>query len=214
MTELFRVGVDIDGVVARYTEVLADHIEEKFETNFSPDDLTEWNQSIQGVDPHVGEIIHQAYKDNDVSYISEMTPIQGAREVINELYENGMHIIFITHRPELVEEETINWLNMHGFKFDAIIPDAPDDKTEPEQLDILIDDNERVIETAIESNIHTILFPKVYNREYTWDHPKFHDLSERVQETPDGSFTNEREYWMAIRDIILEISEGDTELWE
>ncbi|MEW5805731.1 MAG: phosphoheptose isomerase [Patescibacteria group bacterium] len=51
--------------------------------------------------------------------------IPGARETINQLYNQGNIITFFTARTEDLAEITADWLNQRGFKYHRIIFNKP-----------------------------------------------------------------------------------------
>jgi uncharacterized HAD superfamily protein len=64
-------------------------------------------------------------KNEDSHLYKDAKPIEGSKEIINKLYDEGNKIVFFTARESKDREVTIDWLNKHGFKFHDLITDKP-----------------------------------------------------------------------------------------
>jgi uncharacterized HAD superfamily protein len=64
-------------------------------------------------------------KNEDSHLYPTAKPIDGSKDVINNLYDEGNKIVFFTARERKDREVTIDWLNKHGFKFHDLITDKP-----------------------------------------------------------------------------------------
>jgi hypothetical protein len=51
--------------------------------------------------------------------------IEGAREWINSLYDQGHNICFFTARLPIHAEATERWLSSHGFKYHSVVYGKP-----------------------------------------------------------------------------------------
>lgn len=58
--------------------------------------------------------------------ILEAEEVKGSREWVNEKFEKGHHICFLTTRPERFREPTEVWLERHGFKYHDLVMEKPD----------------------------------------------------------------------------------------
>jgi uncharacterized HAD superfamily protein len=65
--------------------------------------------------------IQQEPKDWDGFYLAcdNDAPIEHMRHVVTGLCEHA-HIIYVSGRSDLVREQTVAWLNRHGFPCDAL----------------------------------------------------------------------------------------------
>ena len=72
-----------------------------------------------------GTITNEDIKNEDNHLYPTATPIEGSKEIINKLYDEGNKIVFFTARESKDREVTIDWLNKHGFKFHDLITDKP-----------------------------------------------------------------------------------------
>ncbi len=52
--------------------------------------------------------------------------VRGAKEWVNEKFEKGHHICFLTTRPERLRKPTEMWLETHGFKYHDLVMEKPD----------------------------------------------------------------------------------------
>jgi uncharacterized HAD superfamily protein len=64
-------------------------------------------------------------KNEDSHLYPDAKVIPGARECINEWYENGSKITFFTARNEKDRKVTEIWLKDNGFKYHSLIMDKP-----------------------------------------------------------------------------------------
>jgi hypothetical protein len=64
-------------------------------------------------------------KNEDSHLYESAEPIDGAKEEINRLYDEGNKIVFFTAREYKDKGITLKWLWNHGFKFHDLIMDKP-----------------------------------------------------------------------------------------
>lgn len=113
--------------------------------------------------------------DGDLIYpiFREAKPIEGARESLYTLIEMGHELVYLTARPKIAEEVTLEWLKKYDF------PNIPlhmhKDKLSfmiHHQYDLLVDDspNEIMSVTGIKEFItHKRRYNKHLPNRYTWD---------------------------------------------
>jgi hypothetical protein len=64
-------------------------------------------------------------KNEDSHLYPTAKPIDGSKDVINNLYDEGNKIVFFTAREHKDKQTTLAWLLRHGFKFHDLITDKP-----------------------------------------------------------------------------------------
>ena len=70
-----------------------------------------------------GNTDYSAMSDVDVLSAKE---IEGAKEWVNKLFDQGHMICFFTQRPKKVRGATLLWLKRHHFSFHYLIMGKPD----------------------------------------------------------------------------------------
>lgn len=58
--------------------------------------------------------------------VSEAVPVNGAREWVNKLFNEGHNICFFTTRSEKLRSATVDWLKKKGFKYHTLIMNKPE----------------------------------------------------------------------------------------
>lgn len=179
----FVLGVDLDGVcadfygymreiVAEWHGVVAASLPEKFEYG-----LAAW-----GVDAAASEYqrIHR-FAVTERGLFKEMKPIKGARQALQRLSNEGVHIRIITHRlfipyfHQVAVSQTVSWLDHYAFPYrdlcfmeDKVLVDADvyiEDT--PKNLKRLEDLNKTVITFTNPTNVGMAPDPKL--RANDWD---------------------------------------------
>lgn len=95
-----------------------------------------------------------------------------ASNVINRLYDDGNEIIILTSRSDKcwgnAEKETMNWLNKYKIKFSKCLANVSNKGKwcKDNNVDIMIDDNQKYLKQANDQNIKTITLYAVYNADY------------------------------------------------
>jgi len=117
MTKLL-VGLDIDEILAPFTEYFLPFYNSRNNTTFSSDDIHyfELERNFGGTGQEIISAIFDFYKTRE---FLEMPPVKDSQYGTNELKKRGYELIAITSRPEKIEgldlkELTLNWLE-HYF---------------------------------------------------------------------------------------------------
>ena len=64
-------------------------------------------------------------KNEDSHLYPTAKPIDGSKEEINKLYDQGNKIVFFTARESKDRDVTIEWLDKNEFKYHDLIMDKP-----------------------------------------------------------------------------------------
>ena len=111
------------------------------------------------------------FKDR-LEYIMDNAEVkEGAKEIINKLYDEGNKIIFISFRKGKYINEpyvlTKNYLDRNGIKYNKIYVDTGSkaDECINEKVDLFIDDKESHCEDVNNAGIPVILFTNAYNHD-------------------------------------------------
>jgi len=159
-----RIGIDLDGVVINseslfrtYEEIydienlkgnnLINREEPKFQGRYN------WTKEQE-------EEFAQKYF-LEVSRLSDLMP--GFKTIYNKLKKEGHEFIVVTARGKIVKEmkdDAIRLLNENGIEFDKYYWGIEDkvDVCKKENIELMIDDDWRIIEALANNNIRTLYF--------------------------------------------------------
>ncbi len=183
-----NIGFDLDDVLLNFSDILRDHMNEKYKKNVQRDEINTFQ--IEG---HFGISSIEARETIDNFFFHDdhlkAIPIKGSQEAIERLSKsNNLHII--TAKPDMLEQITKEWLDKHfPNKFKAVYFANWFIKNEKKRnkseicletgTDIFIDDS---LDTAVDVSsvgIPVLLFDKPWNqkvdlpdnvtRVYSWE---------------------------------------------
>ena len=167
------IGIDIDDTVAKTNISLMDealkydkeHVQGRGYKNKDAYTLTDcfyWTEDVA--------MRFMAYV-RDSNLFTEITPIDGAVEYINKLYDFGYKIYFITRRKNTAHmlKVTMKWLDKYGFKYHKLLMgiDEKGSVCKEELVDLFIDNDLKHIREVSEKNIDTLLMTDDFNQEDT-----------------------------------------------
>lgn len=179
-----RIGIDIDNVISNFNErLLEEYLKHDKELN---------NTGI--VNENAGNIRYMFdwseveernfYKENIERIAISLAPIEGAKEIIDKLREDGNHIYIISGRDNGEYSNpfkmTEDWLNKYEIKYNKLILTNAYDKHQKtiecikNEVDIMIEDSTsicvdlknngiRVLKMSTKFNQDTNEFEMVYN---------------------------------------------------
>lgn len=152
-----RIAIDIDSVLADIIPPLLDRLNPKYGLKLQPSDITIWDFPING--KSIGFYIRSALADP--AFVLSLPEIEGAREVLTELYSKNI-LIIATGRPNYCKKSTLAWLDgrflYHGIVFSA-------EKTVNNlKSDFLIDDSLGYMERFLASGGRGILINRPWNQ--------------------------------------------------
>lgn len=105
--------VDVDNVLGNLQEVVTNLFNERYGTNYTLDDFTDYN--IENVLP-VKEAINMQKMYGDNNIYSYVKPISGAQESLQRLVNTGHQVYLVTDAIPQNYNDKINWLH-HFFPF-------------------------------------------------------------------------------------------------
>jgi len=158
------LGVDLDGVVAKFHEGLINFIYEETGCHLPPP--TDWDLT-KDWDMTQEELREWFSRATKAGLYRNLDVVDGAPEMLWKLQDAGVHIRIITHRlymkahHDIIVSDTAKWLQkvnipywdlcMIGEKFDV-------------GADVYIDDGPHVIESLRRAGKQVIVFDRAYNR--------------------------------------------------
>lgn len=179
----FVLGVDLDGVVAHFTQAFREHI--ACVRDLKPEDLpdpNEWdfNCPAWGIS-NSQDFMHyfvDAIKDG---IYAKMQPMKSAPEVLQSLSSQGIHISIVTSRLicsgtyRQAISDTAEFLDAHKIPYRDILFLADKERY---RFDLMVEDMPRNIERLQASKLtgDVLIFDQLYNR---------HIPGDRVRDWPE-----------------------------
>lgn len=170
-----KIGIDIDNVISNFNDTLLTeyllHDKElrnsgiiNKNANYIRKEMFDWNENEET----------NFYKNNIERIAKKLGVIEGAKEYIDKLHDDGHIICIITGRDNGEYTEPYNmtkkWLEDNNIYYDdLILTDAYDKHAKTKQclehnIDIMIDDSVSICSDCVENGITTILMDTPYNR--------------------------------------------------
>lgn len=109
-----RLGIDLDGVVANFTQGWMDFYNAEFGTRLVFDDSQHWGDLV-GL-THFVNIDEFWQWSSDLgghSIFWHLDPFPGAVEAVQALADAGHQIIVITTKPDFAHDDTMQWIEKH-----------------------------------------------------------------------------------------------------
>ena len=169
-----RIGIDIDNVISNFNESLLNEyiLHDKKLRNTG---IINNNAYIRnGMFDWTVEEEKTFYNENIERIVKKLDVIEGAKEYIDKLHDDGHLIYIITGRDNGDYKDSYNmtntWLKEHNIYYDdLILTDAYDKhaktlKCIEYDIDIMIDDSVRICTDCIDNGITTILMETPYNK--------------------------------------------------
>ena len=170
-----KIGIDIDNVISNFNDTLLTeyllHDKElrnsgiiNKNADYIRKGMFDWNENEET----------NFYKNNIERIAKKLGVIEGAKEYIDKLHDDGHIIYIITGRDNGEYTEPYNmtkkWLEDNNIYYDdLILTDAYDKHAKTKQclehnIDIMIDDSVSICSDCVENGITTILMDTPYNR--------------------------------------------------
>lgn len=179
MSKKFKIGIDIDNVIADSYPHYIDAFNKKFGTAVKYEEIFHFYylEKNVGVDEsQVAEFIESIVHSEEFQL--KIPPIKDARKIIKKWIRKGYSIHYITSRPIDTKTETIKWLKKHGFFIKGITLDLYNEKehnfthisrinsykrfiADGKKLDIFIEDS---IDIAKSMDIPVLLVDRPWNQ--------------------------------------------------
>lgn len=171
-----NIGIDIDNVISNFNEVLLNEflihdkdLRNSGIININADYIT------KGMFDWTKEELNEFYMNNIERIAKKLVVLDGAKEYIDKLKNDGYNIFIITGRDngEYTNpyEMTKKWLDENNIIYDKLIITSAYDthsKTKvclKNHIDIMIDDSKRICEDCVINNIKALLMDTPYNKD-------------------------------------------------
>ena len=154
-----NIGFDIDGVIAEWhSEFLRLAREDGI-------DLSYENWLIHEIEEFLpldfDKIIELFNKIN----ISKLSIAEGASDTIFRLAKDGYNICFITHRPSLFHETTIEWLKRHSLDFPVVFSKYKARECKQRDIKVFVEDHPYHAYKIAKLDIFSILLDRPWNED-------------------------------------------------
>ena len=171
-----RIGIDIDNVISNFNDTLLNEylIYDKTLRNngiinknakYIRDGMFDWNEDEE----------HSFYRNNIEKVAKKLGLIEGAKEYIDKLHNDGHIIYVITGRDNGDYTDPYNmtktWLDSNHIYYDnLILTDAYNSHSKTEicleyNIDVMIDDSKRMCKDIKDNGIRALLMDTPYNRD-------------------------------------------------
>lgn len=111
-----RLGIDLDGVVANFTEGWMRFYNLQHGTTLAESESQRWNDMITLTHfEDMREFWRWASDLDGRSLFWHLNPFPGAVEAINDLHDEGHEIVILTQKPNYAVEDTKEWVAEVGI---------------------------------------------------------------------------------------------------
>jgi uncharacterized HAD superfamily protein len=160
---LFRLGLDIDGCINDFSEMIYRYASIFSESHGIDKD---YDMSDYLIERHFGwseYMNHEFWTKYYKQAMANTVPLPAAVQTISLLKRNNIEIYLITARKEKLREITINWLNRYNIQYDKLIMTREKAQACVEnRIDIMIEDEPGNCE-AVAAHIPVLCMAYKYN---------------------------------------------------
>lgn len=175
-----RIGIDIDNVISTFNDdLLKAFLSKNKELGYSDNINKNAEYITNGMFNWKDGEVEAFYNDNIENIVYKLGIIEGAREYISKLKEDGHFIYIITgrdnHEHSNPYTNTKKWLDENNIYYDKLIltnayqneMNGKGDKCLEYKIDIMIDDSRHICEDCLNKGIETLIMDTPYNKDFT-----------------------------------------------
>ncbi len=142
-----RLGIDLDGVVANFTEGWQRFYNREFGTDLVVEDSKRWNDLVDLTHfANMREFWAWSSNLEGRSVFWHLEPYPGALTTLHHLADRGHQIVVITQKPHFAISDTHEWLQRVGMPTDEVhILGINNGKKWDVECDVYLDDGPHVI---------------------------------------------------------------------
>lgn len=140
-----RLGIDLDGVVANFTQGWMDFYNREFGATLRVEDSQRWNDLVDLTHfRDIHEFWNWASDLEGHSIFWHLEPFPGAIEAVRSLVYAGHEVVVVTTKPPFAHDDTREWIERHRLPAAELhIFDGNDKWTVP--CDAYLDDGPHVL---------------------------------------------------------------------
>jgi len=170
----FVIGLDVDGVLRNWTQTILQQVNTIYNTRFFNQHIVTYDfipiikQEVPGFNREVLEGIHK--RCVETGKMAEAATYKDGLTLFHSIFEAGFPIRLLTCQPVWAKKSFYDWIkNNHlSDKVVGINFLQAEAKAEAE-VQLIIDDNPQVIEAAVKKRKPSILWQRIWNRD--WKYP-------------------------------------------
>lgn len=159
-----KLGLDIDGVIADSQPVIIGKLNSFFNKKYTLSDFIDFDPvKMFGADR---KTIDSIIMDWELEIIEKAQPINNAPLVIDRLHQY-FTIHLISARTPIYFDNTVEWLNKFGIKYDTLLLLGKHDKRQAcvdQSVDLFIEDNKKNAFQISSCGIPVYLYNATYNQ--------------------------------------------------
>jgi len=157
------IGFDIDDTVADGMSVFLPTQNKYFGVNLKEEQINGEIHKLYGLSK---EQLLQYFVDSAPELLPKLKPLPYAVEMVNQLYDKGHTIYFITARPEFNSKNlTIDWLSKYGFQYHGLYFDGHKvNHCLDLGIEVFVDDMNYIVENTYAHGITSIFVDAPKNR--------------------------------------------------
>jgi len=111
-----RLGIDLDGVVANFTQGWMHFYNRDFGTSLEVADSRRWHDLVDLTHfRDIDEFWQWTSNLDGRSIFWHLEPFPGAIEALRALNEDGHDIVIVTTKPDFAVDDTHEWIETHGI---------------------------------------------------------------------------------------------------
>jgi len=171
----FVIGLDVDGVLRNWVQTILQQVNTMYDTRIFNKDITSYDpvpflqSQIPGFNDEVLKGIHK--RCAETGKLAEATAYKDGLTLFHSIFEAGFPIRLLTSQPVWARDAFYKWLHNNRLAdkvsgIDFLYPEAKANA----DVQLLIDDNPKVIEAAAKKLKPSILWLRNWNR--SWQYPE------------------------------------------
>lgn len=159
-----RVGIDIDDTITETSDLIS--------CVLTKNNLLDKSNDFDSYSKIELDSFEDLIRSNIDEVLTNCPIKKNAKEVINYLKEKGNEIYLITsrsnHYSSNVYDITVSYLKRHGIEYDELLfgYEEKRDICLEKNIDIMLDDSKRIIESLKDTKVAGIMFDASYNKDY------------------------------------------------
>lgn len=183
-----RLGIDLDGVVANFTQGWMDHYNRQFGTSLRFEDSRAWGDMVDMTHfPDMNAFWRWSADLDGRSLFWHLEPFPGAIEALTRLADDGHDIVVLTAKPDFAVDDTHHWIEQHQLPATEV--HIRDDKWAVD-CHVYLDDSPEVLPRLVKHRPDRMICRYVR----PWNHPlpgavdvaDFDQFSDLVTHLADG----------------------------
>ena len=169
----FIIGLDVDGVLRNWTQTILQQVNAIYNTRFFNQHIVTYDfvpiikEEVPGFNREVLEGIHK--RCAETGKLAEASAYKDGLTLFHSIFEAGFPIRLLTCQPVWARKSFYEWIKRQHLAdkvvgIDFLEPDAKANAN----VQLIIDDNPKVIEAAVKKREPSILWQRTWNRNWKY----------------------------------------------